>query len=127
MLKNQGYGGAYHDEDISVNVLLEPPCDYGLEASALAFSITIVAKTGGAPRIDDFTFYLMDESNALYNTCIVPCPKSVVEVDADDDEPARNPDGLIHTDFDPAFLFQDLRIAFYYRPYGKIVIIELKH
>jgi hypothetical protein len=33
MLKNKGIAGAYHDENISVGVLLENPLDYELEAS----------------------------------------------------------------------------------------------
>ena len=56
MLKNLGYDGAYHDESISVNVLLENPVDYGLEATELVFSVRVRSKGGDNLRLDDFTF-----------------------------------------------------------------------
>jgi len=126
MLKNLGYVGTYHDNNISVNVLLENPIDYGLEPTALVFSITLKAKNDSVLQPEDFTFYIMDETDRLYNTQAIPNPTSSIEA-APDDEPVRQPDMLIHTDFQHEFLFQDLRIAFYYRPYMKISIIKLKH
>ena len=128
MLKNLGYDGAYHDENISVSVLLENPLEYNLEANALVFSVALRPKSGSKIlRLEDFTFYVMDEANRLYNAKSTPCLKPANEVITEDDEPEHCPDGLIHTDFKYDFLFQDLRIAFYYRPYAKISIIKLKH
>ena len=129
MLKNLGYGGVYHDENISVNVLLENPTDYCLETTSLVFSVTLRAKSGGAltPKPEDLMFYVMDESDRLYNVQVVSNPIVPASIDQDDDEPIRQPDALIHTDFKQEFLFQDMRIAFYYRPYAKISIIELRH
>ena len=127
MLKHLKFSGIFHDENLSVNVTLENPSGYGLEATTLLFSFTVRDKSssGITPNLEDFTFYVMDEANRLYNTQSIPIP--AVEVDPGDDELMENPDGLIHTDFKHDFLFQDMRIAFDYRPYRKLSIIELKH
>ena len=127
MLKNYGYAGAYRDESISVGVLLENPQDYGLEESALAFSVTVKAKNHEAIRLEDFTFYIMDEDNCLYNAQNISYSDLAVEDKLDYDEPLHRPDGLLHTSLQYRFLFQDLRIAFYYRGYEKINIIRLQH
>ena len=127
MLKNFGYDGAYHDMSISVSVLLEIPSEYGFEATDLVFSVALRAISGGTPRLEDFTFYVMDEADQLYNTRSIPISKCNIEATFEGDEPVRRPDGFIFTDFRHCFLFQDLRIAFYYRPYRRISIIELKH
>ena len=127
MLKNLGYDGAYHDENISVSVLLENPVEYGIDAAQLVFSVALRAnnRSHTAPHIDDFTFYIIDETHYIYNTQYMPYSKPAAE-ELPDDEPIRQPDGLIHTELKHKFLFQDLRIAFYYRPYKKINIIDLK-
>ena len=127
MLKNLGYAGTYHDKNIAVNMLMENPLDCGLESSALVFSVNLGSKKGDIPKLNDFTFYFMDEANRLYNTHSTSNPNLIIKTDTDDDEPARRPDGLIHADFRHEFLFQELRIAFYYQPYKKIEIIELRH
>ena len=127
MLKNLGYDGTYHDENISVNVLLENPLDYNLEAAKIVFSVLLRNKKGDALKLEDFTFYVMDEADHLYNVQSIPYKKPINETTLDDDEPVRQPDGLIQTEFKHNFLFQDLRIAFHYRPYTKIHIIRLKH
>lgn len=128
MLKNLGYDGAYNDENISVNILLENPMDWDFEETNLVFSIALRGKKESAIAIkfEDFNFYIMDEANYLHNTRSVSRSRRVIEA-IDDDEPIRQPDGLILTDFKPSFLFQELRIAFYYQPYRRIIIIELKH
>lgn len=88
------------------------------------------------PKPEDFTFYVMDEANCLYNVQCMPYLKRNIEAatyetetDAggDESEPARKPDGLIYIDFKFDFLFQDLRVAFYRQPEMKISIIGLKH
>ena len=127
MLKNLGYAGTYRDDNISVSVLLENPLEYGLEPTDLVFSVVFRAKNTVTLRLEDFTFYIMDEANSLYNTQNTPYSKPAVEIDYDDDEPMRNPDRLIYTGFKHDFFYQDLRIAFYYQHYKNISIIELKH
>jgi hypothetical protein len=127
MLKNFGYDGTYRDEKMSVSVMLENPLDYGLESTELVFSVTVKGKNGNSPQLEDFTFYVMDEANRLYNTQSTPRFKHSTEAAPEDDEPLIKPDGLITTKLNHEFLFQDLRIAFFYRPYGKIFVIELKH
>lgn len=128
MLKKSGYNGAYNDQNISVNVLLENPVDCGLEETNLVFSIRLRGKkeSDAIVKIQEFTFYIMDEANCLHSTRIMLCPTGTVETTIDD-EPIRQPGGLILTEFKHDFLFQDLRIAFYYKPYRRIIIIELKH
>ena len=116
MLKKFGYDGAYRDENISVSVMLENPLVHGLDSTALVFSVTVKGKRGDTPRLDDFTFYVMDEGNRLYNARNIPYPLPTAKVDQEDSEPERQPDGLILTEFKHDFLFQDLRIAFSYRP-----------
>ena len=127
MLKNFGYDGAYHDEDISVSIMLENPLDWELETTALVFSVALRAKNKDLSQLSmlDFTFYIMDESNRLYNTEIRLCSKIMYK--EKDNEPIRQPDGLVCADFKHEFLFQDLRIAFYYQPYEKLHIIKLQH
>jgi hypothetical protein len=128
MLKNFGYGGAYRDENISVSVLLENPLDYGIEAAKLVFSVAIEDKNSGtSSRLEDFIFYIMDEGNHLYHFQNTPCLNHDTEASTDDIDPVQKPDGLIITDINYAFLFQDLRIAFRYPNHTDLRIIELKH
>lgn len=129
MLKNYGYDGAYRDENVSISVLLENPLEYGLETNTLAFSVTLKALNSTAiiPKLEDFTFYIMDEANRLYSTQNISYLKADTEMTLEDGEAVCKPDRLIVTDFNHDFLFQNLRIAFSYRLYGKTNIIELKH
>jgi hypothetical protein len=122
VLKNFGYGGAYRDEDIYVGALLENPLDCGFEASVMTFSVTLRSKNGVPLRLDNFVFYVMDESGCMYNAPLSPYSKA----DADG-ESAYQAGGLIRTDFRHEFLFQDLRIAFLCRPYAVVNVISLKH
>jgi len=127
MLKNFGYDGAYHDMSISVSVLLENPLEYGIDATKLVFSVVMRGINGGSPKLEDFTFYVLDEADQLHSTQIIPFSNPDIETTLEDDEPVRRPNGLIFTDFKHYFLFQNLRIAFYYRPYRRSNTIELKH
>lgn len=125
MLKKLGYDGTYNDKNISVSVLLENPLEHDLDAQMLTFSVKVKEKSGTATMsgLEDFAFYVMDEANHLHNVKSLPYLKIILE----DDEQVCKPDGLIYTELQHDFLFQDLRIAFYYRPYAKINIINLKH
>ena len=129
MLKNYGYGGAYRDDNISVSVLLENPLEYGLEANTMVFSVTLNARNSetAVPRFEDFTFHIMDEASGLHSTKSVAFLESDTATISEDGEPIRKPDGLIVTTFNHEFLFQDLRVAFAYLPYGKTNVIELSH
>jgi hypothetical protein len=122
VLKNFGYDGAYRDEEIYVGALLENPLDCGLEASNLAFSVMLRSKNGEFLRLEDFAFYIMDESGRMYDALLLSYSKTAV-----DDKSVHQANWLIHTDFRHEFLFQDLRIAFFYRPCACIKIIRLKH
>ena len=128
MLKNLGYHGLYRDQDISVSVLLENPLDCGLEAAALVFSVIVRERQNGTANLgmDSLSFYIMDEQNRIHNMQKMSGLRPNIKVAVDDDEPVRSPDGLIFTDFKPEFLFQNLRIAFYYVPHQQFHIIELK-
>ena len=75
----------------------------------LKFIFHSKSSSGVTPKLEDFTFYVMDEANSLYNAQSIPIRAD--EVDPGDDEPIQNPDGLIHTDFKYDFLFQDMWIA----------------
>ena len=129
MLKNYVYDGAYRDERMSISVMLENPLEYGLEANTLAFGITLQAKDQEAriPKLEDFTFYIMDEANRLYNTQKVSFLQSDAEVVVYYDGVVYKPDGLITIGFECYFLFQNLRIAFFHRDYNNIQIISMKH
>jgi hypothetical protein len=124
MLKNLRFSGIYHDERLAIHVLLENPADYGLEATKMVFSITVKDKDNGTLRLEDFTFYVMDEANYLHNTRSIPVP--IIEIHPDN-EPVYLSDWLILVNFNHDFLFQDLRIAFYCRPFQKFSTIELNH
>jgi len=123
MLKNLGFGGTYRDINISISAMLENPLECRLEATELVFSIVLRTANGEASKLEDFTFYIMDEDCQLHNTRSILKPDT--ETAFEDGEPIRQPDGLIHTYLQHKFLFQDLRLAFCYR--GAINIIELKH
>ena len=129
MLKNRGYGGIYHDQDISVSVLLENPLDCGLESASLVFSVIIRDKRTGSAKLrpEEFSFYLMDEHNLIYNTQKVFGQYPKIQEIPEDGEPVREPDCLIFTEFRPEFLFQDLRIVFYDGHHRQFHIIELRH
>lgn len=128
MLKNLGYYGTYHDENISVSVLLENPLRCGIESSKLAFSVMVRDKQDNAKPFgfQDCTFYIMDEQNSLYNTEKIFGVPPTIEAVAVEDESIRRPDGLIVADFRPEFLFQDLRIVFYCKPCERFCVIKLK-
>ena len=117
MLKHLRFSGILHDENMSVEVTLENSTDYGFETATLLFSVTVKSKNsdGITSKLEDFTFYIMDEANNLYEAQSMPAP--AVETDPDDDEQIQRPDGLIHSDFKHDFLWQDIRIAFNYLPY----------
>jgi hypothetical protein len=126
MLKPLGISGAYRDDQISVSVQLENPADHDLPVSVLAFSVTLRTMNGETLHPNDFTFYIFDEGTQLHNTQNAPYLSAVCDTE-DTEEPTRIPDRVICTDFKPEYLFQDLRIAFYYRPYKDIRIIGLQH
>lgn len=127
MLKDCGYGGAYHDKDISVSMLLENPLDCGLEAASLVFSVIIRDKRTGSARLnlEEFTFYIIDEDNFIYNTQKVFGQNPKIQEIPGDDEPVRKPDCLISTEFRPEFLFQDMRAVFYCEHQKQLHIINL--
>ena len=129
MLKNYGYSGFYRDDLISISVLLENPAGYNFQATSLLFSVLIKVKTTGTNDLypDDFTFYIMDEKNQLHNTQVASYPAISTEINSKTEKQVHRPDRLIVTDFNHDFLFQDLRIAFYYRGFDKIHIIKLQH
>lgn len=128
MLKNFGYDGVYRNQNLSVSVLLENPLDYNLEIAKLIFSVTIRDKKKGVvPHLEDFTFYLMDEKNHIYNMQKEAGLQVNIKTTAEDNESVRKPDTLISTDFNPKFLFENLRIVFYYEPDQKFYIMELTH
>jgi len=125
LLKNLQFSGNYHDENLSIHVTLENPADYGLEAASLVFGVTAKNKNGGVIKESEISFYIMDEVNHMYNTRCMPVP------DVEDcnyrNEPAYRPGWLVVTDFKQEFLYQDLRVAFYYKSCQQINIIELNH
>lgn len=125
MLKHLGYSGTYNDENISVSILLENPIEHPLQPILLTFSVRVQIKSNhpNILRPENIAFYILDESNDLHNTKKLPY---LIDI-PDDDEPVCKPDYLICAAFKHDYIFQDLRIAFYYRPYEKINIINLKH
>ena len=127
MLKHLKFSGIFRDENLSVEVTLENPSNYGLEATNLVFSVAARGKDseGISPSLEDMTFFVMDEADRLHTAQCIPTP--VVEVDLADDEPDYRPDGLVYTYFEHGFLFQDLRIAFDFQHYERLCIIELRH
>lgn len=129
MLKYIKFSGVFRDENLSVSVTLENPRDYGFEATNLLLSIMVRSKNGAGAtlNLEDFTYYVMDEAGRLYNAQSIPYSRPDVETAFEYDEPVQCPDGLLYTYFKHDFLFQDMRIAFDYRPYQRISIIELRH
>jgi hypothetical protein len=127
MLKLYGYDGVYRDDNITVSVLLENPREFNIKVDAIAFSVMMKDKNGDILPSDDFTFYVTDEANIMYNTRQAPYLIPDTDAYGDDDEPVSHPHILIYTDFRPEFLFQDIRVAFYYCPIKKIRIIDLEH
>jgi hypothetical protein len=121
MLKGIIFSGKYCDEYLTVSVTSEEPLSHGLDSGTLSFSFTIKESVNtDAPRTDDFTFYLMDEADRLYNTRL----ERVIPADTLSRD-AREPNPLILAEFKPDFLYQDLRVAFYCRSRGIFGIITL--
>ena len=129
MLKNFGYAGIYRDKDISINVLFESPVDHGVDIDKLVFSVRISARHGelGILLPNEFTFYIMDEANRLYNVENVTYSESYVDEVIETDASLPVLKSLIVTDFRHEFLYQDLRVAFAYEPLDRIEIIRLMH
>lgn len=142
MLKHIKFSGIFHDDTMYVNVTMENPTEYGLEPTSLLFSLSVKAKSSNGstdqfhvPKLSDFTFYIMDESNNMYNTKRISIPTAnetqITEnqatiIQANNEEKYQN-NGMMLADFKHTFLYQDLRVAFYYEPYKKIMIINLEH
>ena len=127
MLKHLKFSGLFNDENLSVSVTLENPADYGLASSLLVFSATIKPK-GHFTKLEELTFYIMDEADLMHNTWQMAVPDiTAFSNESYEPEPPYQPDGLLLTDFKHDFLFQDLRIAFYCRHYQTFGIIELNH
>lgn len=129
MLKNLGYYGTYHDQDISISVLLENPLHCGLEPSKLVFSVIVKDKLKQAQALglSDCTFYIMDEQNRIYNAEKLLGVQPEMEAPAVEGEEVHHPDGLIAADCRPEFLFQDLRIVVYCEAGQKFRVIPLRH
>lgn len=129
MLKNLGYSGAYHDPSLSIGVLLEDPAECGLEANLLVFSVTVSGKQESTAhlKMEDFSFYIMDEQDRLYNTQKLPGAQPSAQIDEEDDELFRRPDGLIFTEFKHEFLFQNLRMVIYSRQDQQFHIFALRY
>ena len=122
MLKHLKFSSIFHDDDLSVNVTLENPLDHGFTAEYLLFSMAVKTKNGnGNPLgMENFTVYIMDEANYMYNT-------QHTTLAGPNDEPEPKLEWMVFTEFKRDFMFQDLRIAVYYHPYQSISIINLNH
>lgn len=130
MLRNLGYDGVYHDQNISVGVLLENPLDYGLESTMLVFSVSIKDKRNRRENlnIEDFSFYMMDEQNYIYNMQKITGFHLKAKITETADVSIQKPAvALIFVGFKPEFLYENLRIAFYSVLEHSFHIIELKH
>jgi len=123
MLEDVSYNGFYRNKDMSVNVMLDNPMRYNLEADRLAFKVEVIPRRGDATLyVEDFTFYLMSDDNRLHNFEFTLLEQDKV---VEDGVPCAF-SGFMHTAFCPEYLFQCLRIAFYYQPYEHIEIISLE-
>ena len=70
MLKHLNFSGMHQNDGLSVSVTMENPADHGIGAANLLFSVTAKFKDNRdcALNIEDFAFYVMDESNSMHNT-----------------------------------------------------------
>ena len=123
MLEDIDYGGSYRDDSITVTVTLEDPERHGIDAGRLAFMVTASMYNGDAFPGECLVFYLMSDSNFISNTEFIPIEASKHIAT----EARRSLNGLIHMELHHGYLFQSLRVAFYYLPYNRIEIIQLKH
>jgi hypothetical protein len=120
MMEGTGYGGSYHDDDISVNITLEDPGMHNLDVNRLAFKVTVASKrVDGVLHVEDFKFYLMTDDNSVKNVEFTP-----IETIKHKDTPPPIC-GLIHTELMYEYLFQCLRIGVYYQPHERIHLISL--
>jgi hypothetical protein len=128
MLKNLGYDGAYRDETITVNVLLENPLEHSLDESMLVFGVTMRNKIDSTHHLQwaELIFYVMEENDCLHNTENMQSLHPDAATESACDKPIPPPDRLIRTAFRPEFLFQDLRVAFYNRRTERLHIIKLQ-
>lgn len=128
MLKDLVYAGTYRDKDISVIVILQSPLDYGLNANTMAFEVMVAAKSDStvAPLLKDFTFYIIDEANLFYNVRNATYSSLRVDMIINPEESPHTQKRLILTEFMPEFLYQEMRVGFYYKPYNHIEMITLE-
>jgi hypothetical protein len=129
MLNRIGYYGVYKDNDISVSIMLENPLEYGLDAELLVFSVVIKPHSGDVVviQLNDFAFYIMDADNRLYNAYVAPDLRLGTGVVIDTDDPPHTLRALITADFKHEYLYQALRVAFYYKPCNRVELIRLEH
>ena len=74
MLKHLKFSGIFHDDNLSVHLTLENPLDFGLDVTFLVFSVTVRYQNNNdtKPKLEDFTFYIMDEAGNMYDTQHIP-------------------------------------------------------
>jgi hypothetical protein len=123
MFEDINYGGLYEDNNISVSITLIDPIQYDLEANRLTFQINISSINDDDLHEEDFTFYLMTDNNRIQNTAFI---LQKLDKSKDDTEP-NYIQGYIHTDFNFDYIFQSLRIALFFQPFGYIMLIPLRH
>ena len=72
MLTDIDYSGYYQDDDMTVNIKLDDPMRYDLDANKMVFKVTVSSKCYNyILHTEDFMFYLMDDRNRLHNVELV--------------------------------------------------------
>jgi hypothetical protein len=129
LLKKFNYLGVRRDSEMTIDVVMRNPLEFGLDSTTLVLDILVKPKLLGTYTLpfDDFRFYLMDENDDLYNTRSKTHADLGVVADTEHiEDSSRISRGLILTELKHEYLYQDMRLLFYYEPNKKFGIIKLE-
>ena len=117
MIKDLTFGGSYKDENISMDAMLVNPAEHGYGNDTLTFEVRITMK-GATTDVDDWSFYIIDGQQNIYNAAdVAELPSDGISTIA----------VIVAYHFRPEYLYNDIRLGFYYEPYNCIQFIEINH
>lgn len=111
MLNNYNYDGFYRDNNFMVSVTLTNPNEIDINNYMLTFDVLL--KSENNINLANFSFYIIDCNNNMHNMVML------------NNNCGKYNQAIVHTKLQPIFLYNDIRIAFYYKPYNKLLIIDM--
>jgi hypothetical protein len=117
MIKNLTFGGRYSDEIIIMEAMLVSPAKNGYSNNTLIFEVHIITK-GRTTDLSEWNFYIMDNQHKIHNAAdVTELPKDGISAIS----------ALVAYDFRVEYLYNDIRLGFYYEPHNGIYFVEINH